>query len=152
MADIVDKATRSRMMSGIRGKHTGPELALRRALHRTGLRYRLHVRELPGRPDIVFPRFRAVILVQGCFWHRHAGCRFATNPASNRAFWQKKFAGNVRRDRKNLLLLLENGWRVAVIWECAIRDPLEVVDVGARIVSWLGSRRRFLEIPKGTAI
>ena len=92
MVDVVDKATRSRMMSGIRGKDTQPELLLRRALHRLGLRYRVHVAKLPGRPDIVLARHNAVVLVHGCFWHRHRGCLFATNPASNAEFWKGKFA------------------------------------------------------------
>src|SRR5688572_25930517 len=101
MADVVDKATRSRMMSGIRGKNTRPEILVRSFLHRAGLRFRLHSNALPGKPDLVFPRHRAAVFVHGCFWHQHQDCRFATQPATNRAFWQKKLEGNVARDARN---------------------------------------------------
>lgn len=115
--DIVDQATRSRMMSGIRGKDTKPELIVRSYLHRKGLRFRIHAK-LPGKPDLVFPRYRTVVFVHGCFWHRHEGCRYATTPASNSEFWQEKFATNVRRDAKVRLQLEELGWRVLVAWAC----------------------------------
>ena len=92
MADTVDKTTRSRMMAGIRGKDTKPERAIRSALHSAGFRYRIHVAELPGKPDIVFPKYKAVIFVHGCFWHRHPGCWWSTTPSSNAAFWAEKFA------------------------------------------------------------
>ena len=122
MIDIVSEATRSRMMSGIRSKNTKPELAVRRYLHARGFRYRISPRNVPGRPDIVLPRYRAAILVHGCFWHRHPGCRLATNPASNVDFWKKKFSANVARDAKVLDLLTEAGWRAIVVWECEISD------------------------------
>jgi DNA mismatch endonuclease, patch repair protein len=118
MADIVDRKTRSRMMSGIRGKNTAPELVVRRYLHRSGFRFRLHAKGLPGRPDLVLPRYRAVVEVRGCFWHRHIGCRFATNPSSNRVFWQQKFRENTSRDRLNTRRLSKMGWHVFTIWEC----------------------------------
>ena len=121
MIDVVDKATRSRMMAGIQGKNTLPELAVRRSLHAAGFRYRLHVASLPGKPDIVLPRYRAVILVHGCFWHRHPGCRFATTPATRPDFWLDKFRQNVMRDRRNHDALIEQGWKVATVWECDIR-------------------------------
>lgn len=138
MVDIVDAATRSRMMAGIRGKHTRPELGLRRALHARGLRFRLHVRGLPGVPDIVLPRWRAAILVQGCFWHRHEGCRYATTPATRPEFWEKKFRETVARDRRNADLLVKVGLRVAVVWECALKS--QGADNVAEITqSWLNS-------------
>jgi DNA mismatch endonuclease (patch repair protein) len=118
MADIVDKAQRSRMMAAITGKNTKPERLVRSHLHRAGLRFRLHARGLPGRPDIVLPRWHAVVFVHGCFWHRHGGCRRATTPSSNRRFWNRKFRENVERDRRNLTVLRRAGWRVYVIWEC----------------------------------
>jgi DNA mismatch endonuclease (patch repair protein) len=119
--DIVDRATRSRMMSGIRGKNTKPELVVRSFLHRAGLRFRLHAK-IPGKPDLVLPKYRTVVFVHGCFWHRHEDCRYATTPANNAAFWQEKFASNVRRDAKVRQQLEELGWRVLVIWSCQLSD------------------------------
>jgi DNA mismatch endonuclease (patch repair protein) len=119
--DIVDRATRSRMMSGIRGKDTKPELQVRSFLHRAGLRFRLHVK-LPGKPDLVFPRFRTAVFVHGCFWHRHEGCRFAATPASNALFWQKKFTENVVRDARKEKQLADLGWRVLIVWACQLNE------------------------------
>ena len=121
MTDIVDRAVRSRMMAGIGGRNTKPELILRRALHARGLRYRLHNRQLPGTPDLVFRRFGAVCFVHGCFWHRHEGCPYTTNPATRPDFWRAKFRANVERDRRNGERLREAGWRIAVVWECSLR-------------------------------
>lgn len=121
MADIVDRATRSRMMAGIRGRDTRPELELRRALYRAGFRYRLHVRGLPGRPDLVLRKYNAVIFVHGCFWHGH-DCRYFRLPSTRRDFWARKIRGNRVRDRRNTNALLAEGWRVMTVWECALRD------------------------------
>lgn len=145
MVDVVDKQTRSRMMAGIRAKNTQPEVALRRALHRLGFRFRIHDRALPGRPDIVLRRYRAAVQVHGCFWHRHEGCRFATNPSSNREFWQAKFEGNVQRDRSAHLHLQEHGWRTAVIWECAIKER-GAGEVAGELAAWLTSSSDEIEI------
>ena len=109
------------MMAGIRGKDTAPELAVRRFLHRAGLRFRLHAR-LPGKPDLVFPRYRVALFVHGCFWHRHPGCRYTTTPASNAAFWQQKFAGNVSRDARVQRQLETLGWQVHVVWACQLSE------------------------------
>lgn len=122
MVDVVDKATRSRMMSGIQGKNTSPEMTVRRFLHAYGLRYRLHAKGIPGKPDLLFPKYGLVLFVHGCFWHRHRGCKYATTPASNKDFWEKKFEGNKRRDKETVRKLKESGWRVLVIWECEIND------------------------------
>jgi DNA mismatch endonuclease (patch repair protein) len=119
--DIVSTSTRSRMMSGIRGKNTKPELAVRRYLHARGFRYRLSVRDLPGRPDVVLPKYRAVVQVHGCFWHGHVSCRFATRPATRPEFWAAKIDGNIERDHRSSAALRALGWRVAVVWECALR-------------------------------
>lgn len=119
--DVVDRATRSRMMSGIRGKDTKPELAVRSFLHRAGLRFRLHAK-LPGKPDLVLPRYRTAVFVHGCFWHRHEGCRYATTPASNAEFWREKFAGNVERDARVKRQLEEAGWRVETVWACQLGE------------------------------
>lgn len=122
MADVVDRATRSRMMSGIKSKDTMPELAVRRFLFSAGYRYRLHVRELPGRPDIVLRRLKTVIFVHGCFWHRHAGCKYAYSPKTNRIFWDKKFKANIKRDISVKKILRKAGWRVIVVWECGVNE------------------------------
>jgi DNA mismatch endonuclease (patch repair protein) len=116
--DRLDPSVRSALMARIRGQDTAPEVAVRRALHRAGLRFRLHRKDLPGSPDVVLPRWRLCIFVHGCFWHRHAGCRRATTPTTNVAFWQEKFARNVRRDRRVRRRLRALGWRTAVVWEC----------------------------------
>lgn len=147
MADIVDRITRSRMMAGIKGSNTKPELALRRALHRLGFRFRLHVRELPGKPDIVLPKRRAAIQIHGCFWHRHENCVYATNPGSNQSFWTEKFRETIARDLRKLTALEDAGWRIAIVWECAIREH-GAEAVAEDLSTWLISEKPFKEIPK----
>ena len=145
MTDIVPPETRSRMMSGIRGKDTRPELALRRALYAAGFRYRLHVRSLPGKPDVVLPKYTAVCLVHGCYWHRHPDCPYATTPATRPEFWTRKFRSNVERDKRQLRQLQAMGWRVAVIWECALNQegPSIVVE---RLSRWLHGQAPTVEV------
>lgn len=121
VTDIVDKATRSRMMSGIRGKNTKPELVLRKALHAAGFRYRLHVKDLPGKPDLVFPKYKAVIFVHGCFWHGH-NCRYFKVPQTRTEFWLQKIGQNKLRDESQHAELVKQGWRILVVWECATRS------------------------------
>lgn len=121
--DIVDSATRSRMMSGIRGRDTKPEITVRKFLHARGYRFRLHRKDLPGRPDIVLPRFRTCIFIHGCFWHHHEGCRFAALPKTRADFWAQKLRDNVERDRRAQEELLRKGWRVLTIWECELKNP-----------------------------
>lgn len=121
MADIVSPEVRSRMMSRIRSRDTKPELMVRRYLHGLGFRYRLSSRRLPGKPDLTLTKYSAAILVHGCFWHGHKGCRYATVPATRTEFWQSKFDANRERDRKAKSELLEQGWRVAIVWECALK-------------------------------
>lgn len=122
MTDVVDKSTRSRMMSGIRGKDTKPEVILRSALHRAGFRFRKNVKRLPGRPDIVLPRYKAVILINGCFWHGHL-CHLFKWPSTRADFWKQKIESNRARDAQNLALLHEMGWKILIVWECALRGP-----------------------------
>ena len=126
MTDIVDSKRRSELMAGIRTRDTAPELAVRRIAHRMGWRFRLHRKDLPGRPDLVFPRHRLVVFVHGCFWHRHEGCRYASTPKSRIAFWTEKFATNVARDARQEAALSALGWRVLVIWECESRHKSTV--------------------------
>lgn len=116
------KAQRSAAMSRIRGKNTKPELVVRRLAHALGYRFRLHRRDLPGAPDLTFPRRRTVVFVHGCFWHRHPGCRFAYVPKENAEFWRNKFEANIRRDRRALRELREEGWDALVLWECELSD------------------------------
>jgi DNA mismatch endonuclease (patch repair protein) len=135
------------MMAGIRSKNTKPELLLRRALHATGLRYRLHGSKLPGKPDVVFAKHHAVVFVHGCFWHRHRDCRFATTPATRPEFWAAKFSANVERDKRNVAALLENGWRVATVWECALKCG-HGNGVAEAVAHWLKQERTsLLEVP-----
>jgi DNA mismatch endonuclease (patch repair protein) len=147
MADIVDAATRSRMMAGIRRRDTRIELAVRRALHARGFRYRLDVRTLPGRPDIVLPRWNAVVLVHGCFWHAH-DCGLCRIPATRPEFWREKLDRNAGRDQQNLLDLHGGGWRVATVWECALRGrgQTAIEGVADRLSEWLASGEPSLEI------
>ena len=147
MADVVEKSKRSEMMAGIRGKDTHPEIVVRRALHARGFRYRLNVRGLPGTPDLVFPKRRAVVFVHGCYWHRHQGCRYATVPATNTEFWAIKFAENVSRDTRNVRELRAKGWRVAIIWECALRRGRRE-DAIADVVGFLGGDEKSVVIPQ----
>jgi DNA mismatch endonuclease (patch repair protein) len=151
MTDIVDSQTRSRMMSGIRGKNTQPELALRRALHALGLRYRLHAKGVPGKPDIVMPRCHAVIFVHGCFWHRHAGCRYATVPATRPDFWAAKFDANAARDAAVRSALLEAGWRVGTVWGCALRTETCVAQTRELVTAWLHGSDAVLEVGEADA-
>lgn len=120
--DRLSRKHRSWNMSRIRGRDTKPEVTVRSLLHRMGFRFRLHAKELPGRPDIVLPRYRTAVLVHGCFWHRHPGCQFAYQPKSRTVFWTKKFEENVARDRKTRAALGQAGWHVIVVWECELRD------------------------------
>jgi len=120
MADKVSKKVRSRNMSAIKGKNTKPEMIVRRFLHHKGYRFRLHRKDLPGKPDITLARYKTVIFVHGCFWHQHKNCKNAVMPKTNVAFWQDKLNGNIVRDKKNTLLLQEKGWQVLTIWECEV--------------------------------
>lgn len=131
-------------MSSIRGKNTRPELALRSSLFAAGFRYRLHRRGLPGSPDLVFPKYRAALFVHGCFWHRHEGCSYTTSPKTNRDFWRLKFEGNVSRDARNVALLGEQGWRVAIVWECALKRSVD--DVAQAVGNWLRGNGAVLTI------
>ena len=133
------------MMAGIRGRNTKPEMFVRSCLHRAGFRFRLHVKDMPGRPDVVLPRFEAAIFVHGCFWHRHAGCPLATTPASNVDKWKTKFRENVKRDRRNVESLREAGTRVAIIWECGLRKAT-CADIH-ELYEWLRSAEDFFEWP-----
>ena|ERR1051326_767388 len=123
MIDHVLRAKRSLIMAGIGGRDTAPEVLVRKAAHRLGLRFRLHDRRFPGRPDMVLPKWRTVVFVHGCFWHRHPGCKRATMPRSNVVFWKRKFRENAERDAANYARLADLGWRVVIIWQCELGRP-----------------------------
>lgn len=147
MTDVVDVATRSRMMAGIQGKNTKPELLIRKALHARGFRFRLHVKDLPGKPDLVLPKYRALVFIHGCFWHGHA-CRYFKVPQTRPEFWLEKIGKNQTRDSLQEDALKAMGWRVLVVWECAVRSmkkdksPL-LVDL---IASWLINGSEYFQI------
>jgi DNA mismatch endonuclease, patch repair protein len=127
MTDVHNPETRSYNMSRIRGKDTKPEVKLRSLLHRAGFRFRIHDSNLPGKPDIVLPRYRSVVFVNGCFWHRHEGCKYCTTPATRKDFWDKKFSGTVQRDQVKQQQLESAGWDVFIIWECDLKNNPEKV-------------------------
>lgn len=139
MTDNVDAETRRRTMAAVKSGNTVPEVRLRRALHARGLRYRLHVKGLAGSPDLVFPARRAVVFVHGCFWHGH-DCGACRIPQTNREYWTGKIGRNVRRDRASAEALAADGWRVATVWECALRGPkkLPLEEVAEEVAAWLG--------------
>ncbi|WP_296753533.1 very short patch repair endonuclease [Thiobacillus sp.] len=135
MADILSPRERSERMSRIRGKDTVPELVLRKTLHGLGLRYRLGGAGLPGKPDLVFPRYKSVVFVHGCFWHRHAGCKVASMPKSNVEFWSEKFAKNLARDARVAKELAALGWRVFTVWECELSSANKANSTGGRLAA-----------------
>jgi DNA mismatch endonuclease (patch repair protein) len=145
--DVVDPEKRSRMMAGIKGKNTKPEMMVRRALFAEGFRYRLHRKDLPGTPDIVLKSKKVVIFVHGCFWHQHSECRFAKLPASNADFWRKKLDSNIDRDKKAINSLVASGWRVLIVWECITRNRSMALDIGPFINSWIQGEDQTGEVP-----
>ena len=153
MTDVHSVEARSRNMAAIRSKDTKPEIQIRQGLFSRGYRYRLHRSDLPGKPDLVLPKYRAAIQVQGCFWHKH-DCRFFKWPATRPGFWRTKIEGNVARDQNALYKLKIEGWRALVIWECALKgvSPEHLELVFDEIENWLHSESEYLEIPLATFI
>jgi len=137
MVDVVSRADRSRMMSGIQGKNTKPELTVRRMLFASGYRFRLHRRDLAGTPDIVMPGRKVAIFVHGCFWHMHPECRFAKMPATRSEFWKVKLEANIERDRRAVEKLHALGWRVLCVWECSTRVAEVAAGLQAAMSSWI---------------
>ena len=116
---------RSRNMSAIKSKNTKPEIAVRKLLHSMGYRFRLHRKDLPGSPDIVLPKYKTVIFVHGCFWHRHNNCKYATTPKTRKEFWENKFEENVKRDNLNQANLTLKGWKIIILWECQLKEDMK---------------------------
>ena len=146
MVDVVSPTDRSRMMAGIKGKNSQPELLVRRLLFASGYRFRLHRRDLPGTPDIAMPGRKIAIFVHGCFWHLHQGCRFAKMPATRPDFWKAKLEANVVRDRRAFETLKALGWRVLCVWECAMRDAEIAAGLQVAMISWIESGEPLGEI------
>lgn len=138
MVDTLTRAERSERMSRVRNKDTKPELALRRLVHKLGDRYRLHGKDLPGRPDLVFKARRKVIFVHGCFWHRHDGCALCRWPKSRLDFWKPKLESNQERDRENQKRLSDLGWSFMVVWECELKDPEQLASNVAEFLEQAG--------------
>ncbi|MBC3954828.1 very short patch repair endonuclease [Pseudomonas triticifolii] len=152
MTDVVDAATRSRMMAGIQGKNTSPELLIRKALHARGFRFRIHAKHLPGKPDLVLPKYNAAIFVHGCFWHGH-DCRFFKVPQTRPEFWLEKIGKNQARDLVQIAALRALGWRVLVVWECAVRSmkkqkTMLLIDL---IGEWLVNGSEYLQLDEAIA-
>lgn len=147
MVDTVSEKTRSRMMSGIRGKDTIPELLIRSGLHKRGFRFRLHYGQLPGKPDLVFPKYRAIILINGCFWHGH-NCHLFSWPTTRTDFWRRKITANQVRDERNIVDCQRLGWRTLTIWECAIKGKrrMDADDLTDRAAEWLASSNSNAEL------
>lgn len=154
MADVLTPEQRRLNMSRIRGKDSKPEMLIRRGLHARGLRYRLHDRSLPGRPDLALPKHHTVVFVHGCFWHSH-GCALSKLPSTRQDFWREKLEANVERDRRAIDALLASGWRVLTVWECALRGPARLThaEVCDQAASWITSLQSYLlEIPDRPSI
>lgn len=148
--DVVDRATRSRMMSGIGSRNTKPELLIRKRLFGMGFRYRINDRKIPGSPDILFPKYHAVIFIHGCFWHGH-DCELFRLPGTRTEFWKEKIGINRERDAKVLNLLRAEGWRICIVWECAVKGKaqLQIIDHTVnKIAEWLRSDDIWLELRK----
>jgi DNA mismatch endonuclease (patch repair protein) len=141
--DIVDKEKRSLMMANISSRNTKPEIMIRKFLHGNGFRYRLHVRSLPGTPDLVLPKYKLAIFIHGCFWHQHRDCRYATMPSQNVEKWKQKFSDNKKRDEKSIDQLRASGWRVLVIWECAIRTQRSRLELD-KIKLYIADRKIYM--------
>lgn len=141
MTDFLSTKERSERMARIKGSDTRPEITLRKVLHRLGLRYRLHGAGLPGKPDLVFPRYKTVVFVHGCFWHRHPNCNVATTPKSNTAFWMEKFEKNVARDDRVTGLLKAAGWTVFVVWECEVGSARKAKATGEQLAELIRKKR-----------
>jgi DNA mismatch endonuclease (patch repair protein) len=134
MVDNVSSERRSHIMSKVRSRNTSPELRVRKAAHALGLRFRLHRKDLPGKPDLVFPKLKTAVFVNGCFWHQHSGCRRAQTPKTRPEFWDNKFRNNITRDAQNTAALEQAGWKVVVIWECETKTEDSILQAIHRVV------------------
>lgn len=137
MADVHSPETRSYNMSMIRGKNTKPEIIVRKYLHSKGFRFRLHKKELPGKPDIVLPKYKTVIFIHGCFWHGHKNCKYFVVPKTRTQWWLNKINGNIKNDKRKIRLLRSDRWKVIILWECQLR-PKKIIGTLSKLESKLG--------------
>lgn len=149
MPDVVSPEIRTRMMQGIRGKDTKPEISVRKALFAKGYRFRLHRRDLPGSPDVVLPGRKVAIFVHGCFWHAHVDCRFSKIPSTRKNFWKAKLEGNAERDRRSIDALMAMGWRTLLVWECFLRAERDAEKLETALSSWIEGDEVFGEFSGG---
>ena len=149
MADTLSAEQRSILMSKVHGQETKIEKLVRSSLHRRGYRFRKNVVTLPGRPDIILPKYRATIFVHGCFWHGHPNCRKSRLPTANYAFWEEKRRANLERDARKITELVSSGWRVAVVWQCALEKPASFLHTIDTLEKWITSEEKWCEIPGG---
>jgi len=147
MTDTLSPEQRSRLMAKVHGKDTAIEKKVRSYLHRKGYRFRKHVTGMPGSPDIVLPKYKATIFVHGCFWHGHTGCRKSRLPTTRRAFWEEKRKANLERDERKVTELLNEGWRVAVVWQCALEQTETLTNTIDTLETWINSEDNQCEIP-----
>ena len=148
MADFMTPKQRSRAMSKVKGEETKIEQTVRSLLHRRGFRFRKNVKNIPGKPDIVLPKYKAIVFIHGCFWHHHPGCAKSKLPETRKEFWKNKIQGNIDRDKKNIEILLSLAWRVGIIWECALKKAELVSDPISELTDWIISEEDLCEIHK----
>jgi len=147
MTDTLSPEQRSILMSKVLGRETRIEKLVRSLLHKRGFRFRKNVQKLPGSPDVVLPKYNAVIFVHGCFWHGHYGCRKSRLPTARRSFWEEKRQANLERDARKISGLINFGWRVAVVWQCALEKPASLSQTMDKLVDWIDSKNDRCEIP-----
>ena len=150
MTDTLSPEQRSQLMAKIHGKDTAIEKKVRSHLHKKGYRFRKHVATLPGSPDIVLPKYKAAIFIHGCFWHGHCGCRKSRLPTARRSFWEEKRQANLERDARKISELFNFGWRVAVVWQCALEKPTTLSYTMDILEDWINSESTHCEIPNNT--
>ena len=148
MADFMTGTQRSRAMSKVRSKNTKPEITIRSGLHRRGFRFRVNDKNLPGKPDIILRKYSALIFIHGCFWHHHLNCPKSKMPQTRKEFWENKIGNNIIRDRKNITKLRSMGWRIAIVWECAVKKEENLVQTLETLNEWIKKGDFYIEFPE----
>ena len=148
MPDLLDPKQRSLLMSRVRGKNTKIEQTVRSFLHKNGFRFRKYSKSLPGSPDVILPKYSAVVFIHGCFWHGHTNCIKSHLPSTRIEFWRDKMNSNRERDQRKYNQLFNNGWRIAVVWQCSLKNKSSTLDTIDRLVNWIYSQEKWIEIPQ----